>query len=584
MLNKPFLIVLVVTLALLASVTSNGSAIVGAHPGDDAILSVCVKEVGKSGEMRVLGTDKSCKKNETLVNLSKSFNHHVREGTPEIGFEGNIHTPKGGFVAGNTTTYADGEIVLSTVTNLNIDGGTLFIKNASNRVGIGTTNPRENLEITGNFRLPKSTATAGVIKSGNRRFIHNFGFQNFFAGVNAGNLAMTGAGRNTGVGVGALVFNTTGSDNTATGQDALRNNTTGSDNTATGQDALRNNTTGSDNTATGQDALLNNTTGTLNTATGQGALLNNTTGNLNTAAGQAALFTNTTGSNNTAAGNGALQNNITGFQNTAAGSDALFSNTTGSNNTATGQGALQNNTTGSFNTAAGQAALFTNTTGNFNTAAGRAALENNTTGVNNTAIGFQADVGAGNLNNATAIGNGAIVNASNKIRLGNSNVTIIEGSVAFTSSSDVRLKTNIEQLTDVLEKLEQIRGVSYERIDLDETSRRVGVIAQEVEAVFPELVFSSGEEGYKTVAYSKLTAVLIEAVKELHAENTALEARLAVAEQSLGLASPSSAPQSSLSSGTSMILMIAAGLGMIIGGPGLVLGYRRSRGSNEELG
>ena len=42
-----------------------------------------------------------------------------------------------------------------------------------------------------------------------------------------------------------------------------------------------------------------------------------------------------------------------------------------------------------------------------------------------TAIGFQADVSAGNLTNATAIGNGAIVNASNKVRLVNTAVTVI---------------------------------------------------------------------------------------------------------------------------------------------------------------
>src|SRR5205807_9611153 len=76
-------------------------------------------------------------------------------------------------------------------------GGTERMRiTASGNVGIGTAAPNEQLEITGNFRLPASTASAGVIKSGANRFIHNFGANNFFAGANAGNLnpTLSGAG------------------------------------------------------------------------------------------------------------------------------------------------------------------------------------------------------------------------------------------------------------------------------------------------------------------------------------------------------------------------------------------------------
>jgi hypothetical protein len=66
-----------------------------------------------------------------------------------------------------------------------------------------------------------------------------------------------------------------------------------------------------------------------------------------------------------------------------------------------------------------------NSTGIANTASGIAALGNNTVRSFDTAIGFQADVSAGNLTNATAIGNGSIVNASNKVRLVNTAVTVI---------------------------------------------------------------------------------------------------------------------------------------------------------------
>ncbi len=68
--------------------------------------------------------------------------------------------------------------------------------------------------------------------------------------------------------------------------------------------------------------------------------------------------------------------------------------------------------------------------------------------------------------------------------------------------------------------------------------RSIGVIAQEIEAVFPELVVTSGQEGYKAVEYAKLTSVLIEAVKELRSEKDAqiieLKARLEQLDQTVG--------------------------------------------------
>ena len=115
----------------------------------------------------------------------------------------------------------------------------------TDNVGIDTATPNEQLEITGNFRLPNSTAGAGVIKSGGDRFIHNFGTDNFFAGVNAGNLTTLGSGGNTGIGFDALASITVGFSNTATGRGALFSNANGQGNTATGESALLSNTSGS---------------------------------------------------------------------------------------------------------------------------------------------------------------------------------------------------------------------------------------------------------------------------------------------------------------------------------------------------
>jgi hypothetical protein len=91
-----------------------------------------------------------------------------------------------------------------------------------------------------------------------------------------------------------------------------------------------------------------------------------------------------------------------------------------------------------------------------------------------------------------------------------------------TAYSDRRLKTDIETITDALDKIERMRGVSYVR--KDSGAHRVGVIAQEVKKVVPEVVHR-GEKGILAVSYGDLVGVLIEAVKELSARVRDLEAR-----------------------------------------------------------
>lgn len=81
-----------------------------------------------------------------------------------------------------------------------------------------------------------------------------------------------------------------------------------------------------------------------------------------------------------------------------------------------------------------------------------------------------------------------------------------------TAFSDERLKDNIETLENGLSKVEQLRGVTYTR----DEKKNIGVIAQEVEKILPEVVLTADDEmGTKSVDYSRLTAVLIEAVKDL---------------------------------------------------------------------
>ena len=78
------------------------------------------------------------------------------------------------------------------------------------------------------------------------------------------------------------------------------------------------------------------------------------------------------------------------------------------------------------------------------------------------------------------------------------------------STSDIKLKENVKTIENSLDKVLKLRGVEF---DWKETKdRAIGVIAQEVEEVIPELVHETNDT--KTVSYGNITAVLIEAIKE----------------------------------------------------------------------
>ena len=96
----------------------------------------------------------------------------------------------------------------------------------------------------------------------------------------------------------------------------------------------------------------------------------------------------------------------------------------------------------------------------------------------------------------------------------------------ITAFSDETLKENIETITQSLEKVLKMRGVGFNRKDIvgQENKKFIGVIAQEIEKILPEVV-SENKEGLKSVAYGNIVAVLIEAIKELNAKVEKLEAK-----------------------------------------------------------
>ena len=113
---------------------------------------------------------------------------------------------------------------------------------------------------------------------------------------------------------------------------------------------------------------------------------------------------------------------------------------------------------------------------------------------------------------------------ANDIEVGDIFANYIE-SKEFKTRSDLRLKKNIETLENMLEKVLQLRGVRFEFKDSDNKDINIGFIAQELEEFFPELV-TTGSDGYKSVDYSSMTSVLLEAIKELKNENDDLKERL----------------------------------------------------------
>lgn len=122
----------------------------------------------------------------------------------------------------------------------------------------------------------------------------------------------------------------------------------------------------------------------------------------------------------------------------------------------------------------------------------------------------------------------AVIVDGNKDITGYRNLTstgTITAATNVTVSSDIRLKSNIETIDSALDKVKAMRGVYFDRHD-DKATRAVGVIAQEMQEVMPEVVVTDNtEDKHLSVAYGNLVGVLIEAVKELSDKVEELEDR-----------------------------------------------------------
>lgn len=278
---------------------------------------------------------------------------------------------------------------------------------------------------------------------------------------------------------------------------------------------------GTQNTAVGFNGLAYNNSGTGNTATGSNALSANVSGNDNVGIGASALSNNVSGSANTALGMQSLLNNGIASNNTAVGFQALWSHTTNCCNTAVGSQAMANDAAGQFNVAVGNSALSTNTTGNNNIALGSDAGKQ-INGSNNVAIGH---VGVAGESNAIRIGtpgthlNAYIAGITGTTAAGGSQVLIDSTGHLGTFSSSRRYKEDIREIGDASNRLMDLQPVQFRyRQPASDGSKplQYGLIAEDVDTVFPELVVRDGNGRIESVQYHELPALLLNELQKEH--------------------------------------------------------------------
>lgn len=223
-----------------------------------------------------------------------------------------------------------------------------------------------------------------------------------------------------------------------------------------------------------------------------------------------------------------------GNYNTAIGVRAFYHNENGNENTAVGDGALHEST-GSYNTAIGRDAGYNITSGESNIMIGRSiyapsATDNYQLNIGNLIFGTDVD----GIETTISYGNIGIgtTTPGYRLQVGNSGDGSTARANAWQTFSDRSLKRDLSLIDDPIHKIEQVSGYYYYWKDGDDKSRQTGVIAQEVEEVLPEIV-QTDAEGIKSLDYSKLTPLLIEAVKEQQSYIEDLENRLSVLEKQI---------------------------------------------------
>jgi hypothetical protein len=331
------------------------------------------------------------------------------------------------------------------------------------------------------------------------------------------------------IGYEAGLNNNGGINNVFIGNQSGKSNITGNQNQFIGLNAGQNNTAGSYNVFMGPNSGFNNSFSYYNTFIGVYSGYFNTSASFNTYMGCNAGFATNSGSSNTFLGTNSGRLSEKGNNNTFVGTDSGEGGPADTYNPTTTE-------VSNSNTAIGVSAGNMIEGGDNNVYLGAFAGAANILGSGNVFIGYQAgdnESGSNKLYIANASGTpligGNFTSKTVGINCIPTTYTLeVAGSIwangstisaGSTTWSDARFKTNINTITNALSDLCSLRGVTYDwdnsnsgTINFPE-GQQVGVIAQEVEKVFPELVMT-GKDGYKSVSYEKMSAIIIEAVKE----------------------------------------------------------------------
>ena len=434
----------------------------------------------------------------------------------------------GGGSSGNVTLSVDTtKVVTGVVAGTDLTGGgtggVLTINLDTTKVPQLNAANTFTANQTVNGNLVATALVGGNVQIGGGVFdLGSFANANAFVGF-AGNSTTTGQ-NNMGSGYGALAANTFGMSNTAVGANALSANNSGSFGTAVGQGSLKQNTTGFDNTGVGQGTLATNTTGSQNTAVGVGAGstidASAISGASNTFLGDIAGMSTGSLTNATALGSYAevSESNALVLGSIAGVNFCVSSNNCGSSFVGIGTTAptyllhIGNQGGTSYNNflrVEGPATSLTKgLTASFG-GFGDFGIDAN--GVQNGRFYVRED-GAVAIHTNTPIGGHSLTIGQNQ------GPAIADG---WNTYSSRRWKTNIHSLQGALGKVQRLRGVSY---DLKESGKHeIGVIAEEVGAVVPEIVsWDANGQDAQGVDYARLTALLIEAVKQQQREIASL--------------------------------------------------------------
>jgi hypothetical protein len=433
---------------------------------------------------------------------------------------------------GNTTT----SIGNLTLTNVTISSGNVTLTNVS----VTTANVSGTANITTLVTTNDATISGLTVGKGAGAVATN-------TAVGASALAgsNSGTGHNTALGYNASITNTTGSDGVSVGHLAGYTNTTGAKNTFCGSYAGYFNSTGSSNTSLGYSAYAANTTaatGSFNVAIGDSALLNNTTASNNTAVGYQAGYTNTAGTYNAFFGWGAgySSNAATGY-NTFVGPAAGYYVTSGAKNTIIGgytgnQSGLDIRTASNYivlSDGDGNPRAYWDDTGKpvfTQSGASKYWVYNVTTA--SAPFGFNINYTASAPNGTS--NNFIICSDSSTDRFYvRSNGGISNFSANNTNLSDERTKTDIQNAGGYLAKICAIPVRTFKYKDQSDSLLNLGVIAQEVEIIAPELVDTTGfgktpDDGIplKAIYQTDLQYALMKCIQELKAEVDSLKAQI----------------------------------------------------------